>query len=85
MMQIKTREKTDGQYHPAQTQAPARDLHDRFDATSDFAACRTSRLIEASIEPATNLAVKRSRDADMDVERKRYRVAGHAHYSQTVQ
>ncbi|CAH4027424.1 cyclin-J-like [Pieris brassicae] len=49
---------------------------------TDYRLYRASRLIEASVEPSTSMAVKRIRDqSEIELDRKRYRVA----ISQAVQ
>lgn len=49
---------------------------------TDYRLYRASRLIEASVEPTTSMAVKRNREqSEIELDRKRYRVA----ISQAVQ
>ncbi|CAK1545423.1 unnamed protein product [Leptosia nina] len=49
---------------------------------TEYRLCKASRLIEASIEPSTSMAVKRNMDqSELELDRKRYRVS----LSQTVQ
>ncbi|CAG4985601.1 unnamed protein product [Colias eurytheme] len=54
----------------------------RISQQTDHRLCRASRLIEASIEPSTSMAVKRNIDSnELELDRKRYRVS----LSQAVQ
>ncbi|CAH0678103.1 unnamed protein product [Spodoptera exigua] len=49
----------------------------RVNTSADYRYCRSSRLIDASldVQPSTSMAVKRGIDANVDIERKRYRLA----------
>lgn len=49
----------------------------RVNTSADYRYCRSSRLIDASLEvqPSTSMAVKRGIDTNVDIERKRYRLA----------
>lgn len=51
-------------------------LH-RVNSAADYRYCRSRRLLEASLEnqPSTSMAVKRGLDSNVDIERKRYRLA----------
>lgn len=50
----------------------------RVNTAADYRYCRSRRLVEASletVEPSTSMAVKRGIDSNVDIERKRYRLA----------
>ncbi|XP_063896819.1 cyclin-J [Helicoverpa armigera] len=49
----------------------------RVNSAADYRYCRSRRLVDASLEvqPSTSMAVKRGIDANVDIERKRYRLA----------
>ncbi|XP_072933160.1 G2/mitotic-specific cyclin-B2-like isoform X2 [Epargyreus clarus] len=50
----------------------------RVDNPADYRFCRSNRLVEASLEtvqPSTSMAVKRGLDTNIDIDRKRYRLA----------
>jgi hypothetical protein len=50
----------------------------RVDNPVDYRYCRSRRLIEASletVEPSTSMAVKRGLDTNIELDRKRYRLA----------
>lgn len=50
----------------------------RVNNPADYRYCRASRLLEASldtVQPSTSMAVKRGLDSDVEIDRKRYRLA----------
>lgn len=49
----------------------------RVNSAADYRYCRSRRLLEASLDdqPVTSMAVKRGLDTNVDIERKRYRLA----------
>lgn len=49
----------------------------RVNTTADYRYCRSRRLIDASldVQPSTSMAVKRGLDANVELERKRYRLS----------
>lgn len=49
----------------------------RVNTATDYRYCRSRRLVDASLEvqPSTSVAVKRGIDTNVDIERKRYRLA----------
>lgn len=49
----------------------------RVNTATDYRYCRSRRLVDASLEvqPSTSVAVKRGIDSNVDIERKRYRLA----------
>ncbi|KAM3962171.1 cyclin J [Aphomia sociella] len=63
-------------YYPLQL--PTSTACQRVNNPADYRYCRTSRLIDASlgtVQPSNSMAVKRGLDTNVEIDRKRYRLA----------